>query len=186
VRLLFATGNPGKLLEVQKKLAPLGFEVERLEEPYPELQADTLEEVVEWGLDWLWQRHRTPLVIDDSGLFIDAFEGFPGVFSAYVFKSLGCEGVLKLMEGVGNRGAEFRCCAGYMDESSSKVVVTGVARGLITREMRGTGGFGYDPIFVPEGGTRTFAEMGTGEKNSSSHRGRAFGQLAEDLKGLLR
>jgi XTP/dITP diphosphohydrolase len=185
MKLRFATANEGKLLEVRKRLEPLGFEVERLDDPYPELQTGTLEQVVEWGLDWLWQRHNVPLVIDDSGLFIHSYKGFPGVYSAYVFKTLGCEGVLKLMEGVEDRNAEFRCCVGYMDEGGSKLVVTGTARGRIIYDMRGTQGFGYDPIFVPEGESRTFAEMGAEEKNTLSHRGKAFGLLAEELERLL-
>jgi len=90
--VLFATGNEGKLNEVKEMLAPLDIQVERLDDEYPELQTDGLEQVVDWGLDWLRERHHSPLIIDDSGLFIDALGGFPGVYSAYVFKTLGCEG----------------------------------------------------------------------------------------------
>ena len=123
-------------------------------------------------------------MIDDSGLFVEALHGFPGVYSAHAFESLGCRGILRLMEEEVKRVAEFRCCAGYVDEESSKIVVTGKVRGTIIREERGTGGFGFDPIFVPDGHERTFAEMGLEEKNSVSHRGRAFTQLAEALKQL--
>ena len=182
MKVLFATGNMGKLKEVAAKYKAYDIEVERLDDRYPELQVDTLEEVVEWGLDWLWKRHEKPLMIDDSGLFIDSLKGYPGVYSAYVFKTLGCEGILKLLEGKKDRSAEFRCCAGYIDSKGEKSLVVGNVKGRINNEKRGTGGFGYDPIFVPEGHEKTFAQMSTDEKNSISHRGRAFDLLAEKLK----
>lgn len=159
----------------------MGIGVEQLDDEYPEIQTDDLEEVVRWGLDWLWKRHKAPVMIDDSGLFLEAFKAFPGVYSAYVFNALGCEGILKIMEGVDVREAEFRCCAGYID-GDGPVTVTGTVQGNIIREMRGTGGFGYDPIFVPEGSEETFAQMRLEEKNTFSHRGRAFRLLAEKLR----
>ncbi len=184
MKIYFATGNKGKLLEVREKFAALGIVVEQLVHEYPEIQSDSLESVVEWGLSWLWEKHAKPVMIDDSGLFVDALEGFPGVFSAYAFGSLGCDGIIKLLADANDRAAEFRCCAGFVDEDGSKIVVTGQVRGRIIQEPRGSGGFGYDPIFVPEGHERTFAEMSVGEKNSVSHRGRAFEQLADALKRL--
>ena len=111
--------------------------------------------------------------------------GFPGVYSAYVFKTLGCKGLLKLLEGRENRQAEFRCCAGHIDRGRS-VIVTGRVQGLIIGEMRGSGGFGYDPIFVPAGEDRTFAEMSVAEKNALSHRGKAFDLLIREIKTLER
>ena len=182
MKVLFATGNMGKLQEVKAKFVAHGIEVERLDDRYPELQVDTLEEVVNWGLDWLWNRHKKTLMVDDSGLFIDSLKGYPGVYSAYVFKTLGCEGILKLLEGKKDRSAEFRCCAGYVDSNGVKTLVIGKVKGQIINEKRGTGGFGYDPLFVPDGYEKTFAQMQTDEKNSISHRGRAFDLLAEKLK----
>lgn len=186
MRLLFATGNMGKLKEVAERFSAIGIEVEQLEDEYPEVQAHELEDVVRWGLDWLRERHKTALVIDDSGLFIDDLDGFPGVYSAYVFKTLGCKGVLKLLEGRENRQAEFRCCAGYIDQDGRSVIVTGRVSGRIIGEMRGSGGFGYDPIFVPAGEDSTFAEMSVAEKNALSHRGKAFDRLIQELGTLER
>jgi XTP/dITP diphosphohydrolase len=182
MKILFATGNMGKLTEVKLNFKAIGIMVEHLDDRYPELQVDTLEEVVDWGLDWLWKRHKKPLMIDDSGLFIDSLRGYPGVYSAYVFKTLGCDGILKLLKGKKDRSAEFRCCAGYIDSKGKKILVVGKVKGRIIDEKRGTGGFGYDPTFVPDGHDKTFAQMSTDEKNSLSHRGRAFDLLAERLK----
>ena len=182
MRVLFATSNPGKLKEVQVKFAPLGFEVEQLVDEYPELQVDTLDEVVAHGLRWLWEHHKTPIIIDDSGLFIETLGGFPGVYSAYVFKTLGCNGILKQMEEKDNRRAEFRCCAGYVDSTGQMVLKSGASQGIIIHEKRGKGGFGYDPIFVPDEYSQTFAELDMGSKNKVSHRGRAFEELVKYLK----
>jgi XTP/dITP diphosphohydrolase len=182
MKALFATGNPGKFKEVKAVFSKYGIELERLDDEYPEIQSDTLEDVVDWGLGWLWERHRRPIIIDDSGLFVRSLGGFPGVFSAYVFMSIGCEGIIKLLEGEEDRSAAFRCCAGFSAQDGRKTIVIGSAEGCIIDEKRGTGGFGYDPVFVPEGEQRTFAQMTLEEKNSMSHRGRAFAKLAEVLK----
>ena len=186
MRILFETGNPGKLGEVQAKFAPLGIVVEQLEDEYPEIQTDSLEEVVRNGLGWLWERHETPIMIDDSGLFIEALGGFPGVYSAYVFGTLGNDGILKQMDGIDNRAAEFRCCAGYVDAAGEMITTTGKCQGRIIGGKQGSGGFGYDPIFVPDGHDRTFAELGLDAKNRISHRGRAFEALAAEIKAMAR
>ncbi|MCK4758181.1 MAG: XTP/dITP diphosphatase [Thermoplasmata archaeon] len=181
-KIWFATGNPGKLKEVQEKFSKYGIVVEQLIAPYPEIQADTLAEVVESGLSWLWGEHGKPVIIDDSGLFIDSQKGFPGVYSAYVHKTLGCQGIIQLMKGASDMKANFQCCAGYMNEDGDVTLAVGRVDGTIILEMRGDGGFGYDPIFVPAGHDRTFAEMSLEEKNKLSHRARAFEMLAEKLE----
>ncbi len=183
MRILFSTGNMGKLKEVSALFAGLGHDVIQLDGDCPEIQADTLEEVVEACLKWLWERHRQPVMIDDSGLFIDTLKGFPGVYSAYVYRTLGNPGILKLMDKVPDRGAEFRCCAGFVDASGRITLRSGVSRGIIIGEMRGSGGFGFDPVFRPEGETETFAELDLGTKNKLSHRGKAFTLLAQTLSG---
>jgi XTP/dITP diphosphohydrolase len=184
LRILFETGNLGKLEEVQAIFAELGHDVQQLKDEYPEIQADTLEEVVESGLKWLWERHGVPIMIDDSGLFINCLKGFPGVYSAYVYKTLGCPGILRLMENRDDRSAEFRCCAGYVDQDGKITMRSGISKGIIVGEMRGTGGFGYDPIFLPEKEIKTFAELDLARKNIISHRGRAFGMLAQAMHDL--
>ena len=190
-QIWFATGNTGKLKEVQEKYYKYGIAVDQLMAPYPEIQADTLAEVVESGLSWLWGEHGKPVIIDDSGLFIDSQKGFPGVYSAYVLKTMGCRGIIQLMKGEdakkdeGAMKANFQCCAGYMDEDGDITIAEGRVDGTITLEMRGDGGFGFDPIFVPAGHERTFAEMSLSEKNQLSHRARAFENLAEKM-GLQR
>jgi len=119
-------------------------------------------------------------LIDDSGLFIDALGGFPGVYSSYVYKRLGCAGVLKLLEGAPSRGATFETVFLHRTGGTHEVF-HGTCLGTIADREKGPGGFGFDPIFTPEGASQTFAEMSLTEKNTYSHRGRAVDELARYL-----
>jgi XTP/dITP diphosphohydrolase len=183
MRIAFVTSNPGKVEEAKKYFEPLGVEVYQLRLSYPEIQADTLEEVAEYGAKWLAERIKGPFFLDDSGLFVDALRGFPGVYSAYVYKTLGFNGILRLLEGETNRKAHFKSVIAYWDGGLH--VFTGRVDGEITTEPRGSGGFGFDPIFKPDGFDKTFAEMTTEEKNEISHRGRALRAFAQWLKENL-
>jgi len=183
MRLAFITSNPGKVEEARKYFEPLGVEVYQLRFSYPEVQADTLEEVAEYGVKWLAEKIRGPFFLDDSGLFVEALNGFPGVYSAYVYKTLGCAGILKLLEGETNRRAYFKSVVAYWDGELH--LFTGRVDGEITTEPRGSGGFGFDPIFKPDGFDQTFAEMTTEEKNEISHRGRALRAFAQWLRENL-
>jgi len=182
MRLNIITSNRGKLEEFRAALVPLGIEVAHLPIGYEEVQVDTLEEVVDHGLKELRARGIGDLVIDDSGLFIDALKGFPGVYSAYALRTLGNRGVLRLMEGAEGRGARFTCCIGCSIEGSEDIVVCESCEGQIAKNEKGEGGFGFDPIFIPEGEDRTFAQMPLAEKNAISHRGKAIRSFVEALE----
>ncbi|AEH24998.1 XTP/dITP diphosphatase [Pyrococcus yayanosii] len=184
MRIFFITSNPGKVREAATYLQPLGIEIVQRKVPYPEVQAESLEEVVKFGLEWLSERIEGPFFIEDSGLFIEALRGFPGVYSAYVFKTIGNEGILKLMEGIEERDAHFKSVIGYWDGKA--YIFTGIVKGSIATEARGGGGFGFDPIFIPNGFSKTFAEMTTKEKNAISHRGKALKAFSEWLKENLK
>lgn len=164
-------------------LKPLGIEVVHHHLPHPEVQADTLEEVARERALWLRGKVRGPYFVDDAGLFVDALKGFPGVYSAYVNKTLGWAGVLKLLEGQADRRARFECCIAYMEPSmAAPFVLKGVCPGRIAERAAGQGGFGFDPVFVPDGRDRTFAELPLADKNALSHRGRALARFAAWLK----
>ena len=173
------TSNAGKLCELAAALEPAGHTVAQRALEYPEVQAVTLAEVVEFGLEWLAQRHAgEALLIDDAGLFVDALGGFPGVYSRYAYDTIGPAGVLALLGDGAERSAEFRCVLGLLLPDGGRQLFRGSCRGRITRTPRGNGGFGYDPVFVPAGDERTFAELPLAEKNGVSHRGRALAALA--------
>ncbi len=180
--IIFVTGNPHKVREALDILSPLGITVEQSNCGYPELQEDELESIALFGAEWASNKLNHEVMVDDSGLFIEALGGFPGPYSAYVFDRLGNERILKLMEGETNRNAVFRCVTGYCRRPGEKALVfAGEVAGKITTESRGNGGFGYDPIFEVNG--LTFGEMGENEKNKLSHRYRALVKFAEWLKG---
>jgi len=119
--------------------------------------------------------------VEDAGLFIDALNGFPGPYSSYVYRTIGVEGVLKLVEGK-SRGAAFVSVIALYHPGKGVRVFKGMCRGVIAQHPRGFSGFGFDPIFIPEGVGKTFAEMREDEKNKLSHRGEAARKLIEWLK----
>ena len=182
MKLKIVTSNPGKAAEFREGLNHLGIEVEHCSIAYDEVQTSELEEVVIKGMEALRFKGLSNFIIDDTGLFIDALKDFPGVWSAYVQKTIGNKGILKLMENEENRKAEFRTCIGC-DMDGETLTVTGVCKGSITQSEQGTEGFGYDPIFTHDG-KRTFAEISLEEKNEVSHRGKGIRLLVEKLESF--
>ncbi len=180
--LKFVTTNPGKFHEVAGLLAPRGLRVEQVDRAYPEVQADDLGEVASFALRWLAPDIPGDFFVDDSGLFVDPLGGFPGVYSSYAFRTLGPKGLLRLLEGGKGRDARFETVIG-LHLGGGENLLRGSCAGNIALEPRGSSGFGFDPIFIPEGHQRTFAEMSVEEKNKISHRGRAASQLVEALGG---
>jgi XTP/dITP diphosphohydrolase len=181
LRIQFVTSNEGKYNEVRAEVARRGHELVWRMFLYPEVQTASLDEVVVEGLGWLRPRlgEDESFIIEDSGLFVTALHDFPGVFSAYVFKTIGNEGVLKLMEGLSSREARFESRIGLWSPGKGAHIFAGKCTGTIAPQSRGSIGFGYDPIFIPDGEQRTFAEMSREEKNSHSHRGRAVARFLE-------
>lgn len=186
MRLSVVTHNPGKVREYRLAFEKYGTEMVHVNREYDEVQSSFLEEVVDKGMKQLYSEGLRDFMIDDSGLFVDALGGFPGVYSAYGQKTIGNAGILKLMEDAEDRRAVFKCCIGCWT-GDERIVVTGRCPGYILREERGNGGFGYDPIFSPDG-KRSFAEIPTGEKNVISHRGAAVRMLIDELgrRGLIK
>ena len=201
--LHYVTTNPGKLHEARQYL---GEEtITDYDYDYTEIQSDSLEPIAAEGAREAYREVGAPVVVDDSGLFIEGFDGFPGPYSAYVEDKLGIERVWELARTVDDRAASFRCVMAYCDgepfaaspdpvdradraaaaaagferddtDALPVKLFVGSVRGTIV-EPRGDGGFGYDPIFEHDGST--FAELGSEAKNALSHRGRALAKFAE-------
>ncbi len=165
---MLVTSNRGKYEEYRMMFEAEGIGLELNMMSYPEEQLDSIEKVAERSAYYLTGIVGPDFFIDDSGLFIESLGGFPGVYSSYVKRTIGNEGILKLMKGVENRKAEFRTCIAFYNGKLN--LFTGRVSGSISEEQRGKGGFGFDPIFIPDGLDRTYAEMTTAEKNSISHR----------------
>ncbi|UCF12760.1 MAG: XTP/dITP diphosphatase [Thermoplasmatales archaeon] len=180
--IYFITGNKGKFFEVKEKLKNLDITVVQKNLGYPEVQGVSLKEVAGYGVDHIKKRFPHPFIIEDAGLFVDALEGFPGVYSKYVFFTIGCKGILKLLEDKKRRTAIFKSVYAYSESNKKPLFFIGECIGTIANKERGEGGFGYDPIFIPNVVTKTFAEMSTEEKNTFSHRGKALEEFIKFLK----
>ena len=126
------------------------------------------------------------IMVEDSGVFLDAFEDWPGAESSDVEKEIGLEGVLEMLADGRQRGAEYRAVA-IVSDGVEAWRGTGVCRGRISETVRGGAGFGYDPIFIPdEGDGRTFGEWGEGKSSEITHRARAMNRLADLLNSPSR
>lgn len=179
MRYLFLTSNEHKFMEARELFAREGLTLEWLRGSYTEVQGDTLEEVARAAAEAV---DREGVFIEDSGLFIEALRGFPGVYSSYVLRTIGNEGILRLLRGVDDRGARFESVVAYRGRGEVKIF-KGVVRGNISPGIRGSAGFGYDPIFIPEGHARTFAED-YGVKKKISHRVKSIKKLIRYLKEM--
>ena len=192
MQILFATGNENKASEASSILTPLGYEVKilNINGINPELiepQADDIEEVaiskIEQALDFVKgsELEGIPILVEDSGLFIESLGGFPGPYSSYVERKIGLSGILKLMVQESDRRAEYRAVS-IISDGRSNFVGKGVSTGVISIEEIGNMGFGYDPIFIPNGGDgRTCGEMTYEEKSLISHRAKALKLVSEYL-----
>ena len=183
--LYFITSNKGKVHEAKHRLSTMGIDVIQKNLGYPEIQAIRLEDVALYGVEHVQKIFNQPFILEDAGLFIESLDGFPGVFSAYAFHTIGCEGILKLMEKYKDENehkAVFRSVYAYGEPDKKPRLFIGECIGVISQEIIGDHGFGYDPIFIPNGQNRTFAQMETDEKNYYSHRGKALDKLLDFFK----
>jgi XTP/dITP diphosphohydrolase len=197
-RLVLATRNAHKVDELRRILADAGLDVELVGvDAFPAVP-DVAETGTTFAENALLKAHAVaaatglPSVADDSGLCVDVLGGMPGVFSARWSGAHGDDRanlalVLAQIEDVPDdrRSAHFACAAALALPDGVERVVEGRLSGALARAPRGTNGFGYDPVFVPEGHTRTTAEMTPSEKDAISHRGRAFRALARVVATLL-
>ncbi|WP_239395645.1 RdgB/HAM1 family non-canonical purine NTP pyrophosphatase [Frankia sp. CiP3] len=200
-RVVLASRNNAKIVELGRILAATGLTIELLALPdgpeVPETGATFAENALIKARDAV-RVTGLPAVADDSGLAVDALNGMPGVLSARWAGSRprvspaerdAANNALLLAQladvPAARRGAVFVCAAALVIPGGGEQVVHGEMRGRLLTAARGTGGFGYDPLFVPDGEERTSAELSPAEKDAISHRGRAFAELAGVLRGQL-
>ena len=179
--------NIHKYLEARQIFLAHGLSLIQLRVKTLEIQSDSLEEVAKFRAVHAAENWGVPVISEDAGLFVDALNGFPGPYSSYAYKTIGCEGLLKLLEGVENRSARFRSAVAYCPGPNEEpLCFVGETLGKISKETRGSHGFGFDPIFIPEEGDgRTFAEMTRGEKNRYSHRAKAMRKFVKWYLGAV-
>lgn len=179
MRITFVTGNEGKATEIRDALNDTGVTVRREDIDLVEIDHEDVGAVAERKARDAYDAvvGDGPVMVDDTGLYIPGLNGFPGSHAGYAYKRLGCEGILRLMEDVDERSATFRTViAVYLPDEDRVVRLAGRCAGTITAEERGENGFGYDPIFVPDGHDRTFGED-MAHKEQVSHRAAAVEKL---------
>ncbi len=181
--LFFATANRNKYIEAVRITEPLGIALKHLNLEKREIQSEKLAEIAAFSAKEAAQSSGESVVAEDAGLFVKGLGGFPGPYSSYVFETIGVGGILKLLRNVKNRDASFQAVVAYCEPLGEPTCLAGMSRGAITKNARGSGGFGFDPIFAPRGAGKTFAQMSISEKNLYSHRAKAFTSFC---KWLLR
>jgi XTP/dITP diphosphohydrolase len=182
MKAVFVTTNEHKRREAERIL---GVELVRAAPDIPEVQALDFAEVATHKASSAFAalgRPAHPVLVEDSGLVIGAWNGLPGALTKWFLTSVGYQGLLEMLCG-GDRSARAVCAVAAADSRGEVRVFTGEVRGEISPEPRGEGGFGWDPIFVPEGRELTYAQMGEA-KNDDSHRARAFRQVREWLEEI--
>jgi XTP/dITP diphosphohydrolase len=192
-RFCVATNNAHKLEEIRDilgaqanivSLAEIGC-FEELPETQPTLEGNSLQKA-----EYVFQNYKVPCFADDTGLEVEALNGEPGVYSArYAGEHKSSEDninlLLKKLNDISNRNARFRTVITLVGFQDQPIAFEGIVNGTIIAEKRGTTGFGYDPVFIPKGYTRTFSEMTLQEKSTLSHRAIAIKKLETFLKGHI-
>ena len=174
---VLVTGNRGKLAEA-RRLA--GADLEAVEVDLPEIQSLDLLEVLEAKAAEAWARVGRPLVVEEAGLGLAALNGFPGPLVKWMLDATGAAGLARVGAALGDPRATARCALLYRDAGRT-VVAEGVTEGTLVLPGRGEHGFGWDPVFLADGETRTFAELVGPDKDAVSHRGKAWRELLRRL-----
>jgi len=174
--LVFASTNQNKFREAQSILAAHDISVDFAQISLVEIQSDSLEEIAREKARSAFLQVGKPIIVEDDGLFIDALKGFPGQYSSHAFKTVGNEGILKLLTGLPDRRASFRSLIAFNDGKRLSIS-EGRVDGKIAEKIT-EGGWGYDPIFVPAGTSLTFAQLKE-SKNEYSHRKKALDSFAQ-------
>ena len=179
--ILFLTKNIHKYNEAFEILSEYNIRLKHLAYDKLELQSYSIEDISKFSAIQAYKQLKQPLIVEDAGLIIHSLNGFPGPYSSYVFQTIGCDGILQLMRDAISRSAEFLSVVTYIDLKEGMECFTGGVRGYISYEKKGEEGFGFDPIFIPDTETLTFAEISSAYKNKISHRGKALRLFANSI-----
>ena len=181
--IFFVTMNVHKFNEARRVLAEYSIATAMLKIKASENQDDNIENIAKASALDAAKRSHLPVIVEDAGLFIDALNGFPGPYSNYVYRTIGKESMLKLLQNYEDRTARFRSVVVFCYHGEILKCFQGIVEGKIAEEIRGRSGFGFDPIFEPSDVLeQTFGEMSDEEKNKISHRARAIREFAKWYK----
>jgi XTP/dITP diphosphohydrolase len=179
--ICFASANNNKYLEIQPVLSKYGIVIEFLKIELIEIQSDSIERIAIEKSKNAFTKTSKPVIVEDDGIFITELNGFPGQYASYVFKTIGNDGILKLLTNSKNRQAYFRSVVAFYDGRNSLSFI-GETRGNISQRIT-EGGWGYDPIFIPLGTTLTYGQLELQKrKKQFSHRVKALDEFVKWYK----
>ena len=167
--VLFVSSNKNKFNEAKNILSKNGINLGFFKSSLREIQAESIKEIAALKVDEAYRQCHKPVIVEDAGLFVESLNGFPGPFSSYVFKTIGNSGILRLVKT--NRKAKFQSVVAYCDNKYGVVLFDAKVEGKISKNSKGKG-WGYDPIFTPNGQNKTYAMLSN--KNEISHRYKAL------------
>ncbi len=173
------TSNLGKVKEFKQILEP-EIKVNHIKLSYPEMRSDDSEDIARQSAEMLANKLKKTVVVEDSGLFIKSLNGFPGTCSAYIHKRIGLKGILKLLENVKDRKCAYKSAVAYCEHGKKPINFLGEENGNVSENIRGSFGFGHDPIFIPEYSNKTYGEI-EDYKEVKKFRRRAVEKLREYL-----
>lgn len=154
-KITYVTGNWAKIASAKQVLEPLGYIVDNIKMETIEIQADDVEEVAKYSAKWACEKLNCTVLKNDTGLFVEALNGFPGVYTHYVDDTIGEDGLLKLLENVDNRKAYFKEVLAYCEPGKEPITFVGITKGTIAKEKDGKYGWSWDFVFIPDGETKT-------------------------------
>lgn len=171
--VFFVSSNKHKYMEAKEILSSFGIRLGFFESLLVEIQSDSLAEIAKAKALDAFSKCKKPIIIEDDALLVRSLGGFPGPYSSYVFKTIGNKGIIQLTKK--DRRAKFCATISYCDKKKKPILFDGMTSGKISKKIQGKG-WGYDPIFIPQGKTRTYAQIS--DKNTLSHRYRALEKFA--------
>jgi XTP/dITP diphosphohydrolase len=169
--LYFVSSNTHKFEEAQRILSKLGVDISLFKTTLEEIQSDSLSKIAERKAIDAYTKVQKPVIIEDDGLFIDSLGGFPGPYSSYAYDTIGNKGIIQLLQNSEHRDAKFVAIIAYYNGINEVKLFESSIPGKISKEIE-KGGWGYDPIFIPDGESKTYANVS--DKDKFSHRAAAL------------
>ena len=169
--LFFVSSNENKFQETERILSNFGMQINFFKTTLEEIQSNNLNDIAEQKAINAYEIVKKPIIIEDDGLFIDSLNGFPGPYSSYVYDTIGNKGIMNLLENCETRDAKFASIIAYCDSECDVKLFESSIPGKISSTIE-KGGWGYDPIFIPDGESKTYANVS--DKDKFSHRSAAL------------
>ena len=181
-KITYVTGNWAKIASAKQALEPLGFKIENIKMETPEIQANDVTEVSMYSAKWASEKLKCDVLKNDTGLFVEGLNGFPGVYTHYADETIGVDGLLKLMDGLQNRNAYFKESIAYCKYGNEPVVFEGVTHGTIDVKKSGKYGWSWDFVFIPDGKDKTLSCFPDEERWKLWNSTEAYKELAKYLE----